>query len=333
MIMKIRIFGIVVALLVSLTSISFAAAGGGVDVGNGGGIAEKNITFAYINLGGYIDICLASASCQLTAQELPVLQAIRGALNSEYLNQNQIIFSSETAQPGFFFLDGAIRVARTGNAVGSAIYYNRDLLYPVGPSGNITPFSVADAVGSLVHEMGHHHGIADHTFLDLLGSKVEKLMLGQTHSIDFGSQTRFSVETIDFGGASISQLIVFDSEGVTNLTDRLKSALPIVCPSQMPRVTASITNIHWKGLALGPMEVWENGQSTFSVDPISAIVWIGCTSRDGDINPAPIPTVPFKLTIQLGIKRGAENQFAIIPEVTTFKLEQAATQPFPKETK
>jgi hypothetical protein len=335
MTMRIGIFGLVTTLLIGLHSASFAAVGGGGEVGNGGGIAEKNITFAYINLSSYIDICLASASCQLSAQELPVLQAIRGGLSDEYLDQNQIIFSSETAQPGFFFLDGAIRVARTGSTVGSAIYYNRDLLYPVGPSGNITPFSVADAVGSLVHEMGHHHGIADHTFLDLLGSKVEKLMLGQIHSIDSNSQIRFSVETIDFSGASVSQLIVFDSETVTDLTGRLKTALRGVCPDTAPMSAANIANLHWKGLALGPMQImYPNGQSEFTVDPISSILWIACGAMATSSNTQPLSAELYKLTIQLGIKQGSGiGQFLLVPEATTFKIEQAGLEKNPKENK
>jgi hypothetical protein len=332
--MKIRIFGVVTTLLMGLHCASFAAAGGGGEVGNGGGVAEKNITFAYINLAGYIDICLASASCQLSAQELPVLQAIRGGLSSEYLNQNQIIFSSETAQPGFFFLDGAIRVARTGSTVGSAIYYNRDLLYPVGPSGNITPFSVADAVGSLVHEMGHHHGISDHTFLDLLGSKVEKLMLGQTHSIDSFSQTRFSVETIDPAGASVSQLIVFDSETVTDLTGRLKTALRGICQSE-PMAGAIIANLHWKGLAMGPTQMdYPNGQSISTVDPVSSTLWAACGAIPTSSNMQSVALVPYRLTIHLGITPGKGfGEFLLVPEATTFKIEPFGEKPFPKENK
>ncbi|MBY0371384.1 hypothetical protein K2X33_11900 [bacterium] len=146
--------------------------------GGGGGLAEKNFVMAHQNIANYASICLASAACRLTTDQTTLLDKIVRQMPGEGRAEVQLVFDSEKANPGMFYLDGAVRVAKTGGKVGDTIYVNRDMLYTKDASGVTNAMTLPTAVAILVHELGHHHGATDHTALDALGGKVEAY-LGQ----------------------------------------------------------------------------------------------------------------------------------------------------------
>jgi hypothetical protein len=144
----------------------------GDEVCNGGGIAEQNLVHAYTHLEDYVSVCLQTNLCDLTREQTKILKDISGSLKKEYSNAKQIVFKSESKEPGTFIIDGELKVAKTGNDVASPIYFNLDLLYSKNSLGSLEPISIPQAISILVHEMGHHHNIKDHAKLDLLGNKV-----------------------------------------------------------------------------------------------------------------------------------------------------------------
>lgn len=158
--------------MLSVLFLSLSAFAGGDEVNNGGGIAEKNVMFAYKSLEKYIDLCLKAPSCKLNEVEINILSAIDISLAEERKAQRQIRFGSERAQPGSFILDGQLKVAKTGSQVGSPIYFNLDLLYSKNRLGQYEAISITDAVAILIHELGHHQNVPEHDVLDLLGAKV-----------------------------------------------------------------------------------------------------------------------------------------------------------------
>ena len=104
-------------------------------------------------------------SCPLETKEDNLLSRISGKLK---LKQEEIHleFKSEKENPGFFFLDDQVRVAKTGQAPKDTIYINTDIIL----SGDV---DVGEALAILVHELGHHHNIRDHQELDKVGAKVK----------------------------------------------------------------------------------------------------------------------------------------------------------------
>lgn len=126
-------------------------------------MAENNIAFAYTNVENFVNLCLLDSKCQLSTDQSVLLKKIANSLKREKRNARQLQFSSEKERPGFFTLDGELKVAKTFDDVGSEIYFNKDLI------PNLT---VIDAIAILVHEFGHHHGINDEEALDLLGLRV-----------------------------------------------------------------------------------------------------------------------------------------------------------------
>lgn len=152
-----------------------ALARGGDLVNNGGGIAEKNIVYAYEKLDKYIQLCLKAEACKLNESQKTLLNRILLNLPQEKQSA-QLLFSSERKAPGTFIIDRLVRVAKTGLSVGSPIYINSDLLYSKNEAGGYDPISLPEAVAILVHELGHHAGNHTHEDLDLLGVRVSMLL-------------------------------------------------------------------------------------------------------------------------------------------------------------
>ena len=142
------------------------------EVNNGGGAAEGTLTYTFLNVEKYIDLCLSSEICQISDREKDILSQIKKSLEDEYAQEKPLIFMSENNNPGTFIIDGEIKIAKTGDAVGTPIYFNLDLLYFKNNLGIYESIDIKTAIGIIIHELGHHHNIQDHSFLDALGAKV-----------------------------------------------------------------------------------------------------------------------------------------------------------------
>lgn len=145
----------------------------GDHVNNGGGLAEQRMTYAYLNMTRYIDLCLSASDCLINKKQRAVLELIKKQVPDELKNKKQLKFISEKKVPGTFIINSELKIAKTGDEIGSPILINLDLIY----SKDGTPLSLARAIAILIHEFGHHNNSiidasTDHTFLDLLGNKV-----------------------------------------------------------------------------------------------------------------------------------------------------------------
>ncbi len=167
--------------IISLSLLNHTYAKFGDDVNNGGGIAEKNILYAYTNMSNYLKICLDSSTCNLSSFEKDVVIKIFKSLKNEYMTKDQIIFVSEKEHPGTFILNGEMKIAKTGDDIGDHIYINTDLLYTKNSNNFYDAINLAQSVSILIHEFGHHH-ISSYDYdnlctkLDLLGNKISMLL-------------------------------------------------------------------------------------------------------------------------------------------------------------
>jgi len=164
--MKRNIQNVIFTMIFSIPA-NFLAAGD--HAGNGGGSAEQNIVYAYQYLDQFIANCLNNSVCGISANDKIILERIKASLIQEGPAQDLFLFRTSTEEN--FVLDGAMRVAKTGSSVGSKVYINRDMIYEVN-NGKSSAMGIPQAVGLLIHELGHHHEISDHTYLDLLGVKL-----------------------------------------------------------------------------------------------------------------------------------------------------------------
>lgn len=147
---------------------------------NGGGVAENYLVYALHNLGQSIDLCLAQPTCVQESSGRNILLKIRDSLPEE-INSNILKFTSNAEKPGFFIVDGFVRLAVTGDRVGNPIYYNLDLLY----SKDEVRMNYGQAVQSLIHELGHHQDEIDHVKLELLGTAVRNSVEGRISTADY----------------------------------------------------------------------------------------------------------------------------------------------------
>ena len=84
--------------------------------------------------------------------------------NSEVV---KIEFKSERENPGFFLLDGQVRIAKTGTNRGDVIYVNSDM-------AEANKVEITEATAVLSHELGHHFGVTDHQKLDKFGASIKE---------------------------------------------------------------------------------------------------------------------------------------------------------------
>lgn len=206
-------------------------------------LAQNYVLFAYKNMGLILENCLNPDfdPCLLTAREKHLLSEILKALPKEYQTENQVEFRSEAEDPGFFFLDGNVRIAKTFDAVGDKIYFNQDMLYQPGGGNHPEPVDPGVLIAMLVHELGHHHR-ADppytHAELDRLGSRVRENNARKMHVLqDDGVELLYSPALIAINGDpkkyQTSQLWFV---GTSNLSDMTTTfLLNAYCPYNFPQ--------------------------------------------------------------------------------------------------
>ena len=244
-----KIFILNVCLLMSFNSF----AKGGDEVRNGGGLAEQYLAFALENLDVAIELCLAKPECGKNAEGRSILTKIKEVLPEER-NAQILKFESERKKPGFFLIDGVVRLAITGSKVGDPIYYNLDLLYV----NNEPRMTLAQATQSLIHELGHHLGYFDHEALELLGAEVRSFNEGNVNDVPYlphlqsigfaaiGTETRSF-----FNDGNLS--LVFSNK-IVDLSRHFSSVLTKCTPSTIGPLASSsfqFFNLHWDHRSVG----------------------------------------------------------------------------------
>ncbi|WP_409479348.1 hypothetical protein [Pseudobdellovibrio sp. HCB154] len=224
--MKTTLTKLLVLFVVLATQSVFA---GGDRVNNGGGLAEKNVIYAYEKLESYIKLCLVSDTCKLNPTQQFILQKIYDGLPSDK-NSTQLSFSSERANPGRFIIDGNVRVAKTGSLPGSAIMINVDLLYNKNQNGSYEAMSIPEAVAVLVHEFGHHYGNYSHEELDLIGVRVSLLLqsnLISTPLVPWRSDISMTVLNQDASGA-FPDVLLYVGNDIIDISRQYKAEIECV---------------------------------------------------------------------------------------------------------
>lgn len=250
-------------LLISIVLIASIAHAGGDLINNGGGIAEKNVLYAYQKLDNYIKLCLSSDLCKVNTLQRSILQKINEGMAQERQNLEQIQFDSEKANPGFFIIDGEVKVAKTGGLIGSPIFINTDLLYTRNELGFFIPLSISESVAILVHELGHHYGIYAHTDLDLTGVRVALMLQHKTYStplLPWSEQISAVIINRDVD-TSYPDILLYVEDQAFDLSQQFKDAvfcpkffipipfLPDIPLSTKKPVSTLAHNVHWSKLA------------------------------------------------------------------------------------
>lgn len=241
---------------------TFAHAGGDL-VNNGGGIAEKNVLYAYQKLDTYIKLCLSSDFCKIDKQQKSILEKINEGLPLERQNLNQIQFASEKSSPGFFIIDGEVKVAKTGSQIGSPIFINTDLLYTKNELGFYIPLNISECVAILAHELGHHYGNYSHTDLDLTGVRVALMLQHKTYNtplLPWSEQISATIINPNVD-TSYPDILIYVEDQAFDISQQFRDAvfcpkffipiplLPDIPLSTKKPISTLVHNVHWSKLS------------------------------------------------------------------------------------
>ena len=158
-----------------------------------------------------IPSCLESTECDLKPDEREVLeQELRDLKQNLALSKIQFVHGSE--RPDLFRSPEtpAHRLSVTGDHIGTPIYFDIDALAHL--AGSAAGFDVSQAVGILVHELGHHLGLHDTEtrLLDRVGSRLRLFTASNQAHLESeelsGTPAGFALEIVQPGklGPSIS---------------------------------------------------------------------------------------------------------------------------------
>ena len=178
------------------------------------GLGEAYFRFALSRFRSFAVICMVSENnCQLTPAEKVWLGEIFDHLTPQQVQRQQLHFLSERENPGFFRLDGAVRIAKTGSTPGDPIYVNTDII------AHEDAFNFMVPITTLVHEFGHQVLDPDpgHDRLDRLGVKVaiEAGRLIETHRLQADGMTYGKLYVVNYRSRRITQREDIDCEGLT----------------------------------------------------------------------------------------------------------------------
>lgn len=234
---------LVCALGLACGASAFARSGGegGGLVGNGAGLAEAEVVYAYERLASSIDYCLNMGQCALLPDERVLLMRIREHVATLPPAYDKLAFYSEKQLPGFFNTEGdSDRVAKTElGRVNGLIYFNTDALYERG----MVRVDLPVATSILVHELGHQIGEASHAKLDTLGGRVrfglERRIDSKTHpEADFTYRV-----LLGSNATQPSNVFLRMGQKSFDLTKAILAALQ--CPAGALPMSMQLENTHW----------------------------------------------------------------------------------------
>ncbi len=207
---------------------SVTLAGGASVIGNGAGIVENNIQFGYSSLPDLVSECLRTSRCEISPSEAKSLSKMLTVLSINASNAERIVYVSEKENPGFFDtgVNEKHRIAKTGLTPSDPIYINTDLLYNEKGQPNL---DLPTIVSILLHEVGHQTGEQNHAFLDIIGSKLKKMLSQKLdiHSIVLSDDSYLEVTIINhkFPFLISDLMISWQGVGTKNLSQAINTSI------------------------------------------------------------------------------------------------------------
>lgn len=254
-----------------IRNIQIERSGGGDIIGNGGGLAEQNFTYALTQLTDFIQETIKAGL--VSGADVAPLKLIAQASRLEAMKADKLIFLSGKSNPGFFDAehDPEVRLAKTGFTQDAPIFVNLDLLYrKTGDVVEMLPVPVM--IASLVHEIGHNVGLTDHAYLDFLGARVRQMVereYQRTHR-QLTETTRIEMVSINLGAYSLPRLSLTVGDKLVSFEKELYQVLQ--CRNGSTPKAARLSNQHWER----PMEFSQNW-----VAPFRAWVTLTCMNSRG----------------------------------------------------
>lgn len=211
-------------------------------VGNGGGIAEQNMSFVYRNLDKTVSYCINLPNCGEGADKVAVLKLIRNTILEKRDAPSRLVFLTSDHFNGLLSqtADYDERVAKTGFSADFPIFFNLAEIQENQLSSDLSAM-----VGILVHEVGHQVGVASHSFLDELAAEVRTafILLQQRTEITYHNNT-FSLMVVGGVNAYDYQQVLLSVDGEPLKVESLVAHYKCTTPGTR-LVGAKISSMVW----------------------------------------------------------------------------------------
>ncbi len=222
---------------------------GGDEVTNGGGVAEKNAVFVFLNMSHFLAVCSKSELCAVGAEEKDLIARIQTALVDRPPQADQLVFISERQKPGTFKADGrshgVVRSAVTRGRIGAPIWLNVDHLYQEGKSGALVPLDMPTLASLLLDELAHHveprfSDPVEHAKLDALCGRFRGVLGRYVQQLS--GWPKWNGITV----ALLEDPELLVSDGVSTHSFTSLVAAEASCPERGQKVTGfKLQNLHW----------------------------------------------------------------------------------------
>lgn len=247
----------VVALLLATAPTANAQRSGGL-VGNGAGLSEANVVYAYQILPSAIDLCLAvEPDCAASEKDRRILQDIARIVGRRQASADLIRFRAghernEDGRPIFETDErSSHRLAVTGNGPSFPTFWNLNQLYL--PDGSPSPAAtdIAYLAGIWLHEFGHQVGEPDHVYLDGLASRLRLRLRQRGFDLAYEDLEHPAASLVMTGISyarddSRARLFVRDGLRVHDLGQALEQVAVTACGAQQGSVVGwDLFNAHW----------------------------------------------------------------------------------------
>jgi len=228
------------------TSKLIAAYSSGDIVGNGGGLIEQNLSFAYSSVLSIIDTCVIYMDCKLTPNEKLVLLDIRATYFSKLDNELHFVFLREKDAPGLFHddLDPGARVAKTGFSKDFPIFINLDQL----ETNLDLAYDLGSMLGIVIHELGHQTGYPSHSKLDAIAAKLRVSFNYKMRNTEIKLDDNFlTVNIYNKDEALRTQVSYYYNNQLRFLSYPIEKELKCEHPNR-DAIGYSLSNQHWDRL-------------------------------------------------------------------------------------
>lgn len=240
---------LILSLVFCVSTSSFARVGGD-ETHNGGGVAEQNVIFAWMNMREIlINFCSLAPCADEEAQK--IIQSIYEHGDVDLLN-GQLIFASRSKRPDLF--PSRSDQFATKPEWGAKIYVNTDALANLE-----SPLEIIQAIEHLMKALLRHAQAEKADGAQSLTDFVLTFAQGRYSENPMISFNQPEVRLLNWNYGGSTRLIVADVAKTYELTGPLLAKL--TCPVGLIQSSVTVTNLTW-----GDLLPWdeENQQQNFA---------------------------------------------------------------------
>lgn len=243
-------------------TVATAQANGGGLVGNGAGVGQHNVIYAYQLVPSAIEACLATEGCVQSERDRRLLNDIARIASRRQATADFIRFlvgteRNERGLPLFETDPSPSHMYSSHRFVvsfgpGLPVLWNSSQLHL--PDGSVSPVAsdVANLVAFWIHELGHQALEQDHVYLDGLGSRVRVRMRQRSFDLPFEDMVSPSISIVMTGisyarDQSRASLFLRDGRQLIDLSAKIQEVGEQACSaSGATMIGWDISNPHWR---------------------------------------------------------------------------------------